>query len=92
MTILTINLKERNRMFWAYKKTDGHIVVQTYESVSSVEEQFQNQEISKIILPFKADDLYDAAVKAGNKLEGGKFILMEKLKNGVEMPRLFTNS
>ena len=76
-------------MYWAFKKTDGHIVVQEYTDINLIKETYQNYEVAKIILPYFAEDLEDASIQAGNRLEGGRFILMEKQKNGLEIPKRY---
>lgn len=74
-------------MYWAIKKADGQIVVRNYTSVDQIEAAYQDYENVKITLPFEASNLKEAATRAGNCLEAGRFLFMEKQKNGVEIPR-----
>jgi hypothetical protein len=74
-------------MYWAHKDTDGHIVVEKYQGIDKLRQVYKTSNNAKIILPFEAKNITDAAVQVGNRLEGGRFILMEKLESGVEIPR-----
>ena len=76
-------------MYWAYKRTNGHTTVQEYSSIDAIKEIHKDWQVAKIILPYEADDLKHAAVQAGNRLDGGKFTLMEQQKNGLEIPRRY---
>jgi hypothetical protein len=76
-------------MYWAYKKQDGHIVVQDYQNVDQIKEVYEDWTIAKIIMPFEAEDIKEAAIHVGNRLEAGRFLLMETQKNGLEIPRRF---
>lgn len=76
-------------MYWAHKDIDGHIVVQKYKGVNQIKEQYKSVTNAKIIMPYEAKDINDAAVQAGNRLEGGRFVLMERLESGVEIPKRY---
>ena len=76
-------------MYWAYKKVDGHIVVQNYIGVHQIKDAYNHYDTAKVIMPFEAKDIDVASVQVGNKLERGRFVLMETLENGIEIPRRY---
>jgi len=78
------------KKYWAYKKIDGHIQVRSYETLEQVKEIYRDYEVAKIILPFEANDIKEAAVRVGNYLEAGRFLVMEIQKNGLEIPRKYS--
>jgi hypothetical protein len=84
------SLLQGDNMYWAYKKQDGHIVVQDYQNIDQIKEVYEDWTIAKIIMPFEAEDIKEAAIHVGNRLEAGRFLLMETQKNGLEIPRRFS--
>jgi len=76
-------------MYWATKDIEGHIVVSTYNNSEQLTEAYDNPKIAKVVLPFEAKDIKEASIRVGNKLEGGRFILMEQYKNGLEIPKRY---
>lgn len=76
-------------MYYATKYNYGLIQVRPYENVTQIQEAYSNFSIAKIIMPYEAEDLKDAAVQAGKRLDGGRFILMEPQANGLEIPRRY---
>lgn len=78
-------------MYWAYKKQDGHIIVQNYTNIDQIKEIYSDWTVAKILMPFEAENIKEAAIKVGNKLEAGRFLFMEIQKNGLEIPRRYDN-
>jgi hypothetical protein len=77
------------KQYIAIKRIDGHITVESYVNSNQLRKAYDDTEVAKIIKPYYADNLKHAAEKAGNKLEGGRYIMMEKLTNGLEIPRKY---
>jgi hypothetical protein len=78
-------------MYFAYKKTDGHIVVQSYKNTDQLREAYADWQVAKVIMPFEAPDIKEAAIQVGNRLEAGRFLFMEIQKNGLEIPRRYND-
>jgi hypothetical protein len=77
-------------MFYAYKRINGNIQVKKFKRIEQIQKTFKEDDIYKIILPYKAKNLLDAAIKAGRKFEGSQgFLIMEKQENGTELPKFY---